>query len=83
MAEKIHTTIGLYPDNSFKMNGVRPEDLESHIQYNKEFRPGRALFVDGKCVYKGISITSETIIFHEELFQADKYIAKAITLPYQ
>jgi len=49
----IHTTIGVYPNSEFKMNGVRPEHLEDHIEYNIKHRPGRALFVDSKCVNRG------------------------------
>lgn len=48
-----HVTIGVYNNNEFKVNIVREEHLESHIEYNKTFRWGRALFVDGKCVHKG------------------------------
>ena len=52
----IHTTIGVYPDGSRKVNGVSSENLADHIQYNIRFRPGRAFFVDGKCIYRGISV---------------------------
>jgi hypothetical protein len=48
-----HITIGVYSNDSYKRNIVRPEDLERHIEYNKVMRFGRALFVDGKCVYSG------------------------------
>jgi len=50
---KIHHTRGVYPNGSFKDNGVRSEDLEAHIEYNKNWRFGRALFVDGVLVYNG------------------------------
>ena len=53
MTQIIHTTIGVYPDGSTKINGVLDENLESHIDYNLVMRPGRALFVDGKCVHEG------------------------------
>ncbi len=49
----IHHTRGVYADGSFKDNGVKSENLQDHIAYNKQFRPGRALFVDGKCVHHG------------------------------
>lgn len=48
-----HITIGVYSDDSYKVNIVKEEDLNSHIEYNKTFRFGRALFVDGLCVNKG------------------------------
>lgn len=52
----IHTTIGVYPNKERKVNGVRSENLAEHIQYNIRFRHGRALFVDGKCIYKGVGV---------------------------
>jgi len=53
MAQKIHTTIGVYNNDQYVMNGVLPEYLEAHIEYNIENRGGRALFVDGICVHRG------------------------------
>ena len=45
--KKIHHTRGVYANGEYKDNAVRAEDLESHIEYNKTFRFGRALLVDG------------------------------------
>ena len=53
LTQVIHHTVGVYPNGSYKENGVLDELLESHIEYNRTFRFGRALFVDGKCVYPG------------------------------
>jgi hypothetical protein len=50
----IHTTIGLYANGEKKYNGVANEDLQYHIEYNKKWRFGRALIVDGECVYEGV-----------------------------
>ncbi len=60
MTTKFHHTRGVYPDGSYKDNGVLPELLEKHIEYNKTMRPGRALFVDGVCIYKGF-VTEDTL----------------------
>lgn len=49
----MHVTVGVYNNNEYKYNIVLDEDLENHIEYNKTFRFGRALFVDGKCVNRG------------------------------
>ena len=49
----MHVTVGVYMNGVYKVNIVRDEDLEDHIQYNKTFRFGRGLFVDGKCVNQG------------------------------
>lgn len=48
-----HVTIGVYGNDTYKVNIVDPRDLEHHIQYNKDMRPGRGFFVDGVCVNKG------------------------------
>lgn len=48
-----HLTLGIYANKSYKYNVVRDEDLENHITYNKIWRPGRLLYVDGKRVYDG------------------------------
>ena len=54
MKDKIvHTTIGVYLNGSYVCNGVKPEHLNDHILFNKMYRPGRALFVDGHCIHKG------------------------------
>lgn len=50
---KIHHTAGYYANGDRKVNGVAAENLQDHIQYNLDMRPGRAFFVDGKCVNQG------------------------------
>lgn len=49
----LHQTVGVYANGDMKTNGVREEDLQNHIEYNLKWRFGRALFVDGVCVYEG------------------------------
>ena len=49
----MHVTVGVYMNGVYKVNIVRDEDLEDHIQYNKKFRFGRGLFLDGKCINQG------------------------------
>jgi hypothetical protein len=49
----IHHTVGVYPDGSYKQNGVSAANLAHHIAYNKEYRPGRALFVDKRLIHRG------------------------------
>ena len=34
----MHVTVGVYMNGVYKVNIVRDEDLEDHIQYNKKFR---------------------------------------------
>ena len=49
----LHKTYGVYYDRSWKRNAVDPADLEAHIAYNKSWRWGRALIVDGVVVHTG------------------------------
>jgi hypothetical protein len=32
---------------------VHGDDLDAHIEYNLMYRPGRAFFVDGRCLNRG------------------------------
>lgn len=58
---KNHITVGVYIDGECKINIVAPEDLHDHISYNLRSRFGRALFVDGKCIYDGCHLKVEQI----------------------
>ena len=60
-----HLTLGVYLSGDYTYNVVREEDLEEHIQFNKTFRPGRLLYVDGERVYNGV-------IKEEALYKYDK-----------
>lgn len=48
MEHEIHTTIGLYLNGDYVVNGVLDDHLANHIKYNINNRWGRALFVDGE-----------------------------------
>lgn len=78
----IHTTIGLYADGSFKMNGVKPEHLENHIEYNKNYRFGRTFFVDGKLIHKGYHNDEQVKAFQERI-KRENLKADKCTAPYQ
>lgn len=52
----MHVTVGVYMNGQYKYNIVRDEDLENHIKYNKIFRFGRGLFVDGEMRQSRLSI---------------------------
>lgn len=82
MSSKVITTVGLYANGSTKYNGVAEEDLQSHIEYNKQARWGRALIVDGECVYEGV-VRKELI---EQVIQKQKDNPVKFnepTIPYQ
>jgi len=78
----IHTTVGLYANGSFKINGVLPEHLDDHIQYNIDYRPGRSFFVDGKCMNKGYHTDKEIKEFEERIKNDIKFKAVKCTVPY-
>lgn len=78
----IHTTIGVYPNGTFKINGVKPEHLKNHIEYNRKNRWGRALFVDGKCEYNGC-LSNEEVRDFEERIKRENLKADKCTAPYE
>lgn len=77
-----HFTVGVYKNNQFKTNIVKEEHLESHIEYNKTFRFGRGLFVDGKCVNKGY-LSDEQVAEWEKRIAEMKPDLSRSTEPYQ
>ena len=48
-----HISVGVYANGDHIINIVRDEHIIGHIEYNQQFRPGRALFVNGECINKG------------------------------
>lgn len=46
-------SIRIYNNGSYTINNVRPEDLITHIEWNKVRRFGCALVVDGKIENEG------------------------------
>ena len=77
-----HFTVGVYNNNQYKTNVVRHEDLESHIEYNKTWRFGRALFVDGECVNKGYLSDERIAEWTEKISKMKPDLSKS-TEPYQ
>ena len=78
----MHTTIGVYKNMEYKVNGVDPNDLASHINYNITHRFGRALFVDGRCIYKGY-LTDKQIDEFKQKIKAENIVAEKISDVYQ
>ena len=62
-----HVTIGVYKNGQYHVNIVKEEHLKDHIEYNKTFRWGRALFVDGKCEHKGYLTDEEVAKWTEKI----------------
>lgn len=46
-------SIRIYNSGSLTINNIRPEHIEEHIEYNKTFRFGCALVVDGEIKNEG------------------------------
>ena len=84
---KNHLTLGIYPNKSYKYNVVRDKDLKNHITYNKTFRPGRLLYVDGKRVYDRVikqECLDEFDVIAEKFYENSSRINMDIpTIPYR
>lgn len=79
-----HLTLGVYPNGHYISNVVREKDLEDHIQYNKTYRPGRLLYVDGQRVYDGMVKDCTKYDKVAEVFYAKYDIDMCIpTIPYR
>lgn len=69
----LHCCVGYYPNGDIVVNTVCDENLESDIEYNRTFRPGRFYFVDGKYVCGGVCIES---LKNEIISKVEDYIKK-------
>lgn len=79
----LHTTVGVYKNQSHKINGVLNCNLTTHIRYNLDFRYGRALFVDGTCVNRGYLSDEEVATWTEKIkSNPAQFIMKKDTQPY-
>ena len=79
-----HLTLGIYANGQYECNVVREEDLENHIKYNKTFRFGRLLYVDGKRVHNG-QIKENLDRYDriaEEFYKSNKVNMNIPTIPY-
>lgn len=78
----MHVTVGVYKNNNYKYNIVRDEDLENHIEYNKIFRFGRGLFLDGKYIHKGY-LSDEQVKNWEDKISSMEFNMNTDTRPYK
>ena len=77
----MHVTVGVYMNGVYKVTFVEDEDLEDHINYNKTFRFGRGLFVDGKCVNQGY-LSGEQVRNWEKRISNMEFDMSKSTKPY-
>lgn len=86
MANKNHLTLGVYTNGQYKYNVVKEEDLESHIEYNKTWRWGRLLYVDGERVYDGCH-KEESLPMYDEIarnfYENNNVNMNKPTIPYR
>lgn len=80
--QKIHHVMAVYPNGDRIHNGVHSDHLDGHLKYNKLFRPGRAVFVNGKCVFQG-HLTKQTCSAIEQELQKTPVLMRNITIPYK
>lgn len=78
----MHVTVGVYMNGRYKVNVVRDEDLESHIEYNTTFRFGRGFFVDGKCINQGY-LSGEQVRNWEKRISEMEIDTSKPTIPYR
>jgi hypothetical protein len=81
-----HLTLGIYANGQYKYNVVRDEDLEAHVEYDKTWRPGRLLYVDGKRIHNGM-IKEEYLERYDqiakEFYENNKIDMSKPTIPYR
>ena len=58
--EGLHSSIRIYPNGDKRYNGVRTEHLEDHINYNREYRFGCDLIIDGKVAVRSAIYIGKT-----------------------
>ena len=78
----VNHTRRVYNSGCYTDNGVRKEHLADHITYNKEYRPGTALFVNGVCVNRGY-LGRERCAEIEKLIKGLEIKVEPSRLPYQ
>lgn len=78
----MHYTVGVYSNGQFKVNVVADEHLDDHIDYNKTFRFGRGLFLDGKCIHQGYLSGEQVKNWEDRISKMDIDLSKP-TIPYQ
>lgn len=81
-AQKIYSTIGVYANGDQKSNGVAAKDLLDHIAYNLQMRPGRAFFLEGRCLNQGY-LSDEKIQELEKEFSLNPHRPQEVSLSYR
>ena len=79
---KYHVSVGVYANGQYVVNIVADEHLDSHIEYNKEYRFGRGLFVDGICVNQGY-LSGEQVRNWTKRISEMEFDMSHVTYPYQ
>ena len=70
-----HLVLNVYASGNYKYNVVRDCDLKDNIEFNKAWRFGRIIYVDGKRVYDGCIV--EGALGKYDDIAKDFYVNKA------
>ena len=66
-----HLSVRIYPNKQVVCNVVAEEDLDNHIEYNKTFRFGCLLYIDGTRVSDGC--LKQEVLSDYDTFYKDWY----------
>lgn len=82
--KNIYTTVGVYGNGEYVVNGVDIKDVSDHVKYNINTRTGRALFIEGVCIYHGFLPPTEVLKWEQKI-QSDPetFTAQETTKPYK
>lgn len=61
-----HLVLNIYANGEYLFEYVNNSDLKEYIDYNKVWRFGRLIYVDGKRVYNG-SIKSDSLDKYDKI----------------
>lgn len=61
-----HLVLNIYASGNYKYNVVRDRDLKDNIEFNKTWRFGRIIYVDGKRIYDGC-IVKEALSKYDDI----------------
>jgi hypothetical protein len=81
-----HISLAIYLNMDYVWNVVADEHLEEYISYNKTFRPGRLLYVDGKRIHNGClyeHCLDKYDDFAKKMYAETKINKNNITVPYR
>lgn len=78
-----HASVRIYANGDIVTNVVAEKDLEVHIWYNRNMRPGCSLFIDGEIKSEGC-VTKECLERQREKVKSIRInLNQSPTIPYR